>query len=170
MRDFIIVLVIGLVVGLLLGGWAGYALKQCPQVVSAKTDTVVTYVHIKDTASTVISKDSIKVVWKVVPKYVHDTITIADTKPVMDTSICYEFEKVQKDSAFTKVQLCSDSLPKQKPLDLQAIFTYVPPPYKEKIVTNTVTIQKPTPYYKDWKTYALLVLSAAATGYVLANR
>lgn len=169
MRNFIIVLVIGLVVGLLIGGFAGYNLRQCPQVVSTKTDTVVTYVHIKDTVNTVVSKDSIRVVQKVVPKYIHDTIKVADEKPVMDTSTCYEFEQVQKDSAFTKVQLCSDSLPKKKPVDLQAIFTYVPPPYKEKIVTNTVTIMKPTPYYKDWKTYALMVLSAAAVGYVIAK-
>jgi hypothetical protein len=167
MRNFIIVLVIGLVIGLLIGGFAGYHLRQCPQVVSTKTDTVVTYIHVKDTVNTMISKDSIKVVWKVVPK--HDTIKIVDTKPVMDTTICYEFEQVQKDSAFTKVQLCSDSLPKQKPLDLQAIFTYVPPPYKEKVVTNTVTIIKPTPYFKDWKTYALMTLAAAAAGYVVAK-
>lgn len=169
MKNFITVLVIGLVIGLLIGGFSGYHLRQCPQVASAKTDTVVTYVHVKDTGISEVSKDVIKVVQKVVPKYVHDTIKIAD-QPVMDTTICYEFEQVQKDSAYTKVQLCSDSLPKNKPLDLRAIFTYVPPPYKEKIITNTVTIQKPTPYYKDWKTYALLVVSAAATGYVLANR
>jgi hypothetical protein len=168
MRNFIIVLVIGLVIGLLIGGFSGYHLRQCPQIVSTKTDTVVTYVHVKDTVTSVVSKDIIKVVQKVVPMYVHDTIKIADAQP--DTTTCYEFEQVQKDSAFTKVQLCSDSLPETKPLDLQAIFTYVPPPYKEKVITNTVTIQKPTPYYKDWKTYALLVLSAAATGYVLANK
>lgn len=168
-----------------IGGIIGYKMKQCPVVVGTHSDT--TSVKPKDTLHSSVTGDSIKVTKKPVHKpvakpTVPSVVAVADTahpdtaKPVDsgDThdhatvlTTCYSVEKLQKDSANIKVDVCSDSLPEKKPIDLTFNIDYYPPP--KQVITNTVTVEKAMPLIKDWRAY-LLALAMAGLGYLAHGR
>lgn len=168
---FLIIIAIVFLFGGAVGYFLGDKYKKCPSVTESHSDTSSASVLSKDT--TIIYDTVPKIVQKIVPHYIRDTIhdTVGIHSPTFDTTTCYTLiDKLQSDSAYTKVEVCSDSLPKNKPKDWQTTFTYVPAPLKVKTITNTVTITKPEPVkFWDWKMYCLVILGAGAAGYAAAN-
>jgi hypothetical protein len=135
-----------------------------PEIKTGKADTVTIRIPVHDTIRDTVPHDSIRLV--PVIRY-RDTSTnmIVTTKPdssgkyVPDTSTCYEVSRVEKDSASIEVAVCSDSLPKRKPIDLSFNIKYLPPPKIQTTIFRTDTLLKFKPIYQNWQLYAI----AAAT-------
>jgi hypothetical protein len=162
--------VIGSVLGLvILFGLLAFVVnnKGCsptPEIKTGKSDTVITRIFIHDTLRDTVPHDSIRLV-PVIRYRDTSTNSIITTKPdssgkyVPDTSTCYEVSRVEKDSACIDIAVCSDSLPKRKPLDLSFNIKYLPPPKIQMTISRTDTLLKFKPIYQDWQLYAI----AAAT-------
>jgi len=133
----------------------GRSCSSCPEI-KVGSDTVYTNIILHDTISDTLTKEKIKIV-KVVEK-IHDTITNTDAA---DSTVCYSFDKKEQDGAYIKVDVCSDSLPEEKPSDLKANIFYVAAPDTTTTISrvDTVTVNKTVPFYKDWKTYLIVTLS-----------
>ena len=163
-KKSIIIIIVGLLITLMIGGIFGYHVKECPKIASTGVDTV----YVQRPRDTVRIRDTVfTVTQRIVTHVIHDTLWKKDSL-IRDTMNCYEFEQKERDSAYVKVQICSDSLPKKKPIDLQAYFTYVPPITKVEVITKTFTIEKPAKFW-DWKTYTLAAIILMASGYAIAN-
>jgi hypothetical protein len=140
---------------LLLGGGV---VHSCDNGMVAKTDSTVTVAYkplpaVHDT----IRRDSIRVVRVPVavgaPGRIHDTIWGSPgSAPRQDSATCYS---VSKDTlgAHIQAQICSDSFPRTKPLDLMAMIYYQAPPIQEKTIHLTTTVIKPGPLFSDWRFY-----------------
>jgi len=150
-----IVLIIGGILGFILGKWT----KKCPEIKVGKETLLVT-ITIHDTIIKEKTAEEITV-GKVIKK--KKIYALKDTVPtyVPDTTVCYSFEENEPDGAYIGVNVCSDSLPLNKPLDLTADIAYRAPPDTqiEVLRTDTVMVDKTPPFYKDWKVYALAVVS-----------
>lgn len=99
------------------------------------------------------------------PRYVHDTVLgRPDSARRPDSATCYT---VVKDTAgaHIDVQLCSDSLPRHKPLDLVATIFYQAPACTSKTVHLQTTITKPGPFLTDWRVWAIAVAALAVGAY-----
>jgi hypothetical protein len=68
--------------------------------------------------------------------------------------------------AHIDVQLCSDSLPRNKPLDLVATIFYEAPACTSRTVHLQTTIVKPGPLLSDWRFWSACVVMLAAGGYL----
>jgi hypothetical protein len=149
------VFVCSCVVCLLLGGGV---VHSCESGKVARTDSTVTVTSRPQPAvHDTIYRDSIHVrrvaVAVSVPKYIHDTISgYSGNVQQIDSATCYS---VSKDTcgAHIEAQICSDSLPRKKPLDLMAMIYYQAPPIQEKTIHLTTTVIKPGPLFSDWRFY-----------------
>ena len=152
------------ILGLFLGGGV---ISSCDKGRVAKTDSTVTVTSkplpaVHDT----LYRDSIRVKRvAVAPKYIHDTIAgIPEIILRQDSATCYS---VSKDTlgAHIDAQICSDSLPKKKPLDLMAMIYYQAPPIQEKTIHLTTTIIKAGPLFSDWRFWTGCIVFLVAGGY-----
>jgi hypothetical protein len=139
--------------------------SPAPEIKPGKSDTVITRIFIHDTLRDTVPHDSIRLV-PVIRYRDTSTNTIVTTRPdssgkyVPDTTgVCYTVNRVEKDSACIEVAVCSDSLPKQKPIDLSFNIKYLPPPKIQMTIFRTDTLLKFKPIYQNWQLYAI----AAAT-------
>lgn len=169
------VLVILLVLVLIIGGILGFLIGKKydkPIISEIKVGSETTYVNIVkyDTIVNYKYRDQIRVVNKI------DTIKIIDTisntiVSKEDSTICYSFNEKEKDGAYISVDVCSDSLPRQKPLDLMASIKYQAPPDTSKTIfrVDTITFTKEKPIFKDWKFYLMTTLGVIGGVYVGAK-
>lgn len=159
-----------LLIGIMIGFPIGQGCKKCPEV-KPGTTVIIDTITVHDTIKTEKTRDEITVVKKKKPApAVKDTPTVVvPQKP--DSTVCYDFDEREKDGAYIKVDVCSDSLPVVKPLDLKAtIFYQAPPDTAKKIFrVDTVMVNKTTPLYKDWRFYVGLTL-ALVGGVFLGGR
>jgi len=172
MKAYLIVGVVVLLLGIVIGFPVG---KSCAPKVRVGTETTTVQIVVHDTVTNYKDTGSISSIKKIVyvPKYVYvDSSKKTDTVQVADTSVCYSFDEVEKDGAYIKAEICSDSFPEKKPLDLRGVLTYKAPPDTIKHITriDTVTRTNNVPFYKDWKTYAVGVLAAVLAGVLIAHR
>ncbi len=147
-----------LIIGVALGIPIGRCSKPLPVIktgVSIVHDSIVTH-------DTVSVKDS---VWlspeiKTVYKSIHDTVNKVQTfVAVKDTTPCYSISGTSPRGTYARAQLCSKLFPIEKPLDLSAIMEIKDASDTDKIITRIDTIERKQPFYKDWKTYAIIILS-----------
>lgn len=170
------VLTILIVAALVLGGILGYLFgKNLKPYIKIGSETTLVNVIVHDTVVTEKTVEDISSNKKViyVPKYIYvDSSKQTDTIQVEDTSVCYSFEEYEKDGAYIKAEICSDSLPIVKPLDLRGILTYKAPPDTERHIMRIDTVMRTTnlPFYKDWKTYGLGLAVAIIAGIVIGGR
>jgi hypothetical protein len=152
-----------LLAGIIIGYPIGKGCNKCPEIKVGTETTLVTITHY-DTVITHKTKEQIKVI-KVYEK-VPDT-----TSNAVDSTVCYNFDETEKDGAYIAVNVCSDSLPATKPLDLKANISYQAPPDTGRTIfrTDTVSIDKTMPFYKDWKFYLATTL-ALVGGLFLGSR
>jgi hypothetical protein len=155
-----------------------------------KSDTVVVVKKIHDTLRVTIPYEKIKVGTVIKHKNTSSSVNIQDTiqesaqdtiqesaqdtiqesaqdiikeNAPPDTQVCYESNVVEKDSAGINISVCSDSFPKQKPIDLSFHVNYIPAPIKQ--ITITKDLYHFYPIYKDWRTYALMGATFALGAY-----
>jgi len=170
--------IIGLIALLILGGVAGWFIKKCPTIKVGKETTLVT-ITVHDTVQNIKQGSDITVgkVVRTFPKPIPvitgtvDTLKKDTTKTVTDTTVCYSFDEKEKDGTYIKAEMCSDSLPAAKPLDLTGKFTYVahPETLTQTIRVDTLWKEKKVPPAKDWKNYVIAILAALAGGMIVAN-
>jgi hypothetical protein len=139
-------------------------------VMTSKSDTVVVVKVVHDTLRVTVPYEKIKVVTVVkymssvdvvIKKPIDTTGSVVPSKPVdstnnnvvKDTQTCYEASIIEKDSAKIEISICSDSLPKQKPIDLSIHLNYTPAPIQQITITKTNDIYHFYPIYKDWRAY-----------------
>jgi hypothetical protein len=136
--------------------------SSSPDIKPGKSDTVTVVIH--DTLWDTVPHDSIQLI-PIIRYRDTSTNTIVITKPdssgkyVPDTSICYTVNRVEKDSAHIDVAICSDSLPKQKPIDLSFDIKYLPPPKTQTTIFRTDTLTKSKPIYKNWQMYVIAAVT-----------
>lgn len=166
-RSLLIVGIICLLLGLCIGFPVG---KSCSPQVKIGQTTVIDSIVCYDTVINYKDTGSIKVTQKVtyVPKYVYvdSSKKSIDTVKVKNIANCYSFDQVEKDGVYIKAELCSDSFPKVKPLDLLGSITYLPHPDTTKHIMRVDTVMRNTsvPIMKDWHNYALVILAAILAG------
>lgn len=136
-----------------------------PQVQIGSEKTIIKVV-IHDTIQTVKTVSAIQIVYK------RDTVRVKDSVvSVKDSVSCYQFDQKEPDGAKITAQICSDSLPKRKPLDLTAYLNYVPAPDTIKTINRIDTLIKiqETPITKDFRYWLLLSATVALAGYTIGN-
>ena len=164
-RLFILILVF--IFGLLLGGGV---VHSCDNGKVAKTNSTVTFTSKPQPAvHDTVRRDSIRVVRVPIavgaPGCIHDTIWGSPgSAPHPDSATCYS---VSKDTlgAHIRAQICSDSFPRTKPLDLMAMIYYQAPPIQERTIHLTTTVIKPGPLFTDWRFWTGIVLAVGAGAY-----
>jgi len=150
-----------LIIGIIAGVPIGSCTKTCPNVKVGKETLMVT-VTVHDTVIDTINRSEIQVVKK--PILVHDTVKLAsgvtDIKTKPDTTTCYSFSQTESDNAFIKVDVCSDSLPVNKPMDLKGDIFYKAPPDTHRVIriVDTVSRVVKTPFYQQPAWWVGLVL------------
>jgi len=141
-----------------------------PTLVQGRETTTVT-ITLRDTVRDTIDRE--KIVVRQVPKiiYVYDS-TASKESIIQDTSTCYSFEQTEKDGAYIRAEMCSDSLPKKKPLDLIGSIVYrgAPDTSKSTFRVDTLTRIKQTPTMKDWKTYVIAGLALITVSLLASHR
>ncbi|MDO8640220.1 MAG: hypothetical protein Q7R33_01640 [Nitrosarchaeum sp.] len=162
-----------LLAGLCIGFPIGQGCKKCAEI-KVGTETTLVTVTVHDTIVTEKTASDFTTGKKIVyvPKYIYvDSSKTTDTISVADTAVCYSFEEYERDGAFIKAEICSDSLPVNKPLDLRGTFTYQAPPDTARSIMRIDTIMrsKEVPFYKDWKTYTIAIL-AVTTGVLIFRK
>jgi len=147
----------GFIIGLFLG-------KGCAPEVRVGTETTMVTVTVHDTIVSQIPQSNIVSNTKIIyiPKIIYIDSTHYDTTQVSDTSICYSFDEKEQDGSYIKAEICSDSLPVSKPLDLRAAITYLPHPDTSRQIFRIDTVMRTTntPFFKDWRTYTIVALAA----------
>ena len=147
----ILTILIVLISGVLVGRGTNKDIK-----IGTETTTVSVLIH-----DTIITKQVEKEIQSII-KY--DTIYL-DTNKLIDTSICYSFEKTENDGTYIKAEICSDSFSIDKPLDLTSNIYYLPAPDSiEQIFRIDTLAQKP-----NWKKYVLITTVLTIGGVVLGN-
>jgi hypothetical protein len=157
-----------LIIGIMIGVFIGSSLKTCPQIrVGSETTTVTIIKH-----DTIHTEKTVKDI-QVIQRFDTVKITVPDENKIekIDSSICYSFEEQEKDGAYIAAEICSDSLPVQKPLDLRGSLTYKPAPDSQRIISriDTTIIEKEKPIGKDWKTWTLIAVLIGFVGYATVN-
>jgi hypothetical protein len=138
------------------------------EIKSGKSDTIITKIFVHDTLRDTVTHDSIRVL--PIIKY-RDTVTqaVVTVMPadssmknfIPDTTICYSIQRIEKDSAFIGVMVCSDSLPRREPLDLNFNIKYLPAPKTQLTIFRTDTLLKFKPIYQNWQIYAIAATTFA---------
>ena len=148
--------IILLIIAIFFSGWlVGY--KYRPSVVvKPQTITIHDSLRVHDTIRT--SGDNIIVYKQARADTIHDTLFSSVN---CDSSVCYSFDKQEKDGAYIKASLCSQKLPPVKPLDLTTEILYKPKidTTRTITITNNVVIDKTTPLLLNWKFYAGLLIA-----------
>lgn len=124
------ILTIALVVGFLIGGWAGCHFKKCPEMASVETriDTVFSSYPIVDTFMTS----------KPVNKYIYKTVHVQPTLQGKDTIWVNHpkwesFDTLRHEGLFVSISDIGDC---SGVMDRKAVFSGS---LKERIITNTIT-------------------------------
>jgi hypothetical protein len=166
-RLFILICVF--VLGGLLGG--GLVRSCSPRPVAPHSDTTTTIaVKVPPPVHDTLWRDSIKIKRVAVPvmQYIHDTIS-GKYIPVVaghDSATCYS---VAKDTLGARIvaEICSDSFPRTKPLDLRASIFYQAPPCSSRTITltNTVVQTKVQPILGDWRFWTGCVVALVGGAY-----
>jgi hypothetical protein len=153
------ILAILLLIG--LGVFIGNKTKQCAEMKLGKETTTVT-ITVHDTITNIKTVNQIQYqqqIHEVVRSdTLHDTITTSKTQ---DTTNCFSFDENEKDGAYIKASVCSDSF-KFKPADLRGEILYkaAPDTMKQTFRVDTISrVKEPAPF-KSWKDYALVILAA----------
>jgi hypothetical protein len=159
------------IVGLFLGDIIVKQSFHCPEVhAGIETTFITTIIH--DTIRTEKTRKEIQVSRIIDMVLIKDSSDTSKLLPKEDTSTCYSFDSHEKDGAYIKADICSDSFTIIKPLDLKAtIFYQAAPDTLRKIfrVDTLVKTQK-LDWRRDWKTYALVLTSIAFAGYAIGKR
>jgi hypothetical protein len=156
------------IVCLLLGGGV---VHSCESGKAVKSDTTTTIaVKVPPPVHDTLWRDSIKIKRVAVPvmQYIHDTIS-GKYIPVVaghDSATCYS---VAKDTLGARIvaEICSDSFPRTKPLDLRASIFYQAPPCSSRTITltNTVVQTKVQPILGDWRFWTGCVVALVGGAY-----
>lgn len=145
------------VIGALIGGYLVSKFKKCPEI-KVGTETTLVSVTVHDT-----THDTLRLF-----KTRKDTVYLDSSKTIKGVQNCFSFDKKEEDGAYIKAEVCSKDFPADKPADLRGTIDYQAAPDSNKIIhrVDTVTIDKTTPFYKSWPTYAVALLSILAGGYI----
>jgi hypothetical protein len=153
--------------GVLMGALLGWLLcAQCnkpPVITTGITDTIIVS---KPTKPDTVYKDREHIAVKIK----RDTTRIIDTLFVPDVNVnfsddtvCWSFADSVR-GAKIGAEICSKNIPKEKPLDLKAMLTIQLPPDTTREISRIDTVSRTTPFYRDWKSYALLIAIAVSAG------
>jgi len=155
---------------IVLGIFIGQKTAKCPKITIGQ-EIIIDSVIVHDT---IISKKQfndikaeIKIIKQINKDTLNDSIAITENN---DTTTCFSIEEIENDGANIKASICSDSF-KLKPSDLHGEIIYQAAPDSIKIISrvDTVAIIQTVPFYKDWKTYMIMILSSLIAGSILIS-
>ena len=155
-----------MLIGLMIGVPIGKGCTKCPEI-KIGTETTLVQVIVHDTVRVEKTGSKDIVVGK---KVVNKVDPVSSDILTQDTTTCYSFEEDQEDGAYTKCEVCSDSLPVSSE-SVSGVIRYRAPTESLRTISrvDTVTFTKSPPFHKDWKTYVIGIFIAVSTGLIAAR-
>lgn len=163
-------LIIVLIIGIALGIPVGRCSKPAPEIKTGTTverDSVVLHDTVYSVRDSLIYLPRIDVRYVKVHDTVTNTISVVET---IDTTPCYSIEGHSPRGSWARAQLCSKLFPVERPLDLSGNMDIRDAPDTLTKITRVDTVQIRKPFYTDWRTYALTVLTGIIAAQIYYGR